>query len=289
MTLGWPNGKRVAVTITVMVELWSEGNGPGYGPQTVPLKSGTIDHARIAWGSYGAKEGVWRLLRILNRWKVPATFGLSGRVLELYPDMVKAVRRLGHSFAAHSYTQDTNFAYMTPEEQRAVVRRCLSLFADVIGIAPEGWMSAGARFTPHTAGILAEERLLWHGDIIDADLPRKIQTDKGVIVGIPQSDFVDNRVLHGNPMTLFDVYKETFDYLYRQEPGGMLSLLFHSHNGGRPLYAAMLDKIIEYLFRFPDVWFARHGELAQWALDNDVQTQGNYASRFFASNAESGA
>ena len=45
---GWPDGKRIAVTMTAMLETWSEGKPPPYGVQATPLKAGTIDHGGIA-------------------------------------------------------------------------------------------------------------------------------------------------------------------------------------------------------------------------------------------------
>ena len=53
------------------------------------------------------------------------------------------------------------------------------------------------------------------------------------MVAIPHSDFTDNRVLRTSPRNFFQVYKDTFDYLYRTEPNGMINLTFHAHFGGR--------------------------------------------------------
>jgi hypothetical protein len=34
MALTWPNGKKIAVSVTVMFETWSEGHAPNYSVQT---------------------------------------------------------------------------------------------------------------------------------------------------------------------------------------------------------------------------------------------------------------
>ena len=60
----WPNGKKIAVSVTVMFETWSEGAAPNYSVQTTHLKSGTVDHASKAWSTYGGRVGVWRLIRM---------------------------------------------------------------------------------------------------------------------------------------------------------------------------------------------------------------------------------
>jgi hypothetical protein len=62
----------------------------------------------------------------------------------------------------------------------------------------------------------------------------------------------------------------------------MLVLGFHCHSGARPVVAPMLDKLLKHFKQFPDVWFARHGELAQWALDNDQSSRSTYPLRFFS-------
>ena len=53
------------------------------------------------------------------------------------------------------------------------------------------------------------------------------------------------------------------------------------HVGGRPLVSALLNKLLRYFSQFPDVWFARHRELAQWALDQKSD-EITYAQRFFS-------
>ena len=60
----WPHGKRICVSVSVMLETWSEGKAPPYGVQATAPKPGVVDLAGIAWGSYGGKIGVYRLMRI---------------------------------------------------------------------------------------------------------------------------------------------------------------------------------------------------------------------------------
>ncbi|WP_280431306.1 hypothetical protein [Nocardia brasiliensis] len=82
----WPGDKKVAVMITVAVELWSPGHWPVYAPMAVawPLP-GVLDTHSISWSEYGATTGVWRLLELLRSHRMLATFGLSGLVAERFP------------------------------------------------------------------------------------------------------------------------------------------------------------------------------------------------------------
>jgi peptidoglycan/xylan/chitin deacetylase (PgdA/CDA1 family) len=263
----WPNGKRIAVTMTAMLETWSEGKPPPYGVQATPLKPGTIDHGGIAWGSYGGKVGVWRIIELMSRNRMRGTFCVNARCAELYPEAVAQIVKSGHDVAGHGYVQDQPLAYMAPEEERATIRKCLDVLEKVSGQRPAGWLSPVLAYTEHTRRFLIEEKLSWHGDGRDSDLPNVIETSGGSIVHIPASDFTDNRVLRASPMDLWDVYKETFDYLYWNEPPALLALSMHCHFGGRPLISAIMEKILKYMAQYPDVWFASYGEIAHWVFE----------------------
>jgi allantoinase len=261
----WPDGKRIAVTVNAMLETWSEGKAPPYGVQASP-KAG-IDHSGIAWGSYGGKVGVWRVISLLDRHGLRGTFCVNGRCVEIFPEAVKAIVAHGHDVAGHGYLQDQLLTAMEPDEEQAVIRRSLDILERATGQRPTGWISPVTAFTLHTRKFLAAEKLLWHGDARDTDLPSVIETEGGPIVQIPGSDFTDNRTLRSSPQDIWDVYKETFDYLRAHEAPGILALSMHCHFGGRPMIAAVYEKIFGYMRQHNDVWFTSFGEIARWVMD----------------------
>jgi allantoinase len=264
----WPDGKRVAVAVTAMLETWSEGKGPPYGVQASPLRPGAIDHAGIAWGSYGGKVGVYRLINLFKENGIRGTFCVNGRCAELYPDAVAQIVKSDHDVAGHAYYQDQLLSYMSPEEERATIKRSLDILEKTTGKRPLGWLSPSMAFSEHTRRFLAEERLLWHGDARDSDLPRLVETPVGSIVHIPGSDFTDNRVLRSSSMDLWDVHTATFDYLYAREAPAFMVLSMHCHFGGRPMIAAVMDKVFRHVTKHADVWIATYAEIAQWVRDN---------------------
>lgn len=278
--LGWPNGKKVAVSVTVMFETWSEGHSPNYSVQTTHLKSGTVDHASKAWSTYGGRVGVWRIINMLDRLQIPGTFFTSARCTEEYPAAVKQIVKSGHDLGGHSYTQDQLLAYMTVEQQEATIRKSIDLLESSGGRKVTGWASPVVAFTPETAGLLAKSGLTWTTDVTYSDLPIKISTLHGVIAGVPTTDFSDNRVMRASPRDLFDAYKGTFDYLHQNEPMSLLVFVIHCQFGGRPLITAVLQEVLKYISQFPDVWFARHEELGRWALAADVDEH-TYQNRYF--------
>jgi peptidoglycan/xylan/chitin deacetylase (PgdA/CDA1 family) len=263
----WPDGKRMAVTVNAMLETWSDGKAPPYGVQASP-KAGAIDRSGIAWGSYGGKVGVWRILALLKRHHIRGTFCVNARCAEIFPEAVAAIVQQGHDVGGHGYLQDELQSAMTPAEEQALIRRCISILERASGQRPQGWISPVTAFTEHTRNFLAEEKLLWHGDSRDTDLPSVVTTESGPIVQIPGSDFTDNRVLRSSPQDLWDVYSETFDYLRGNEAPALLAISMHCHFGGRPMITSVFEKILGYMRKHDDVWFASFGEIARWVMDS---------------------
>ena len=82
------------------------------------------------------------------------------------------------------------------------------------------------------------------------------------------------------PRAWLDVFTDTFDYLYQNEPTSYLNVTLHGNFGGRPLIAAMVDKVLTYMKSFPGVWFVRHDELARFVMENQID-EWTYEQRFF--------
>ena len=78
----WPNGARVAVLVSVLLEAWADGKSPSYFPRTTPLKAGQVDRAGARWSEYGGKEGIWRLMRILDDRGMHASIFCNGLAAE---------------------------------------------------------------------------------------------------------------------------------------------------------------------------------------------------------------
>jgi peptidoglycan/xylan/chitin deacetylase (PgdA/CDA1 family) len=276
----WPNSARIAVAMTCLMENWSGDKGPPFSVQTTSLKPGTHDRAAMTWGRYGSRNGVWRLLKILNELQVPSTFVANAQSMEIAPAAVECMLNSGHEIAAHSYTQDALMAYLSPDEERQMIQKCVDVFKKLTGAPPKGWLSPVLAPSAKTEELIAEAKFLWYGDYNNIDLPFRVETKSGPLVALPHSDFADHRVLRANPRDWFEVYKDTFDYLYANEPTSFLNITVHCHFGGRPLMAAQIAEILKYIRGFPGVWLVRHDELAQWVLDNNIREWTNQ-ERFF--------
>jgi peptidoglycan/xylan/chitin deacetylase (PgdA/CDA1 family) len=264
MKVAWPNGKRVAVVVSVLLETWAEGKSPTYFPRTTPLKAGTPDLPGRQWSQFGTDEGVWRIASILERAGIPGTVFSNALSAEVHPDLIRYIVRCGQQVAAHGYAQNEYLLDMSDEEQQKTIRKCLDILERAAGRRPDGWVTPVYGSNAITHELLVKEGLAWHADALNTSLPRLHKTASGTIVALPWSDFVDNRVLRSSPRDYFDAYVEMFEHLYTQERLGLVNVAIHGHFGGRPLMSAVFSKVLRHLASFSDVWFATHAEIAQW-------------------------
>ena len=193
---GWPAGRPLAVSVSVMLEGWAEGSAPGIGPMGNPLKPGVADLQALSWAEYGPKAGAWRLLDLLDREGVRAVFYTSGVVAERYPDLPAAIAARGHVVAAHGWSQGTLPPYLTDEAEQADIARCVEVLTRTAGRHPHGWLSPRCTPSAMTSRLLAGAGFRWHADMFDADLPYRIETEDGSLLGVPFTMEVNDMPLY---------------------------------------------------------------------------------------------
>ncbi|WP_205622985.1 polysaccharide deacetylase family protein [Sciscionella marina] len=266
--LTWPDGKKVAAKICVALESWSDGHWPGYAPMAAawPLPGVECLHS-ISWAEYGATTGVWRLLEILDRYDMRATFGVSGRLAERHPEPVLTAHAAGHELAAHSYAQDLVPGQLGPDAERENILRCTDILRRLTGSRPVGWLSPRATPTRNTPDLLTAAGYRWSGDHGDRDLPYVTSTAAGPLVCLQHSDFTDVRGALAGPRAYRDIHLDLLDYLLRQPGPGILNLTVHAHVGGRPPFADQFEQVLRQLADVrEDVWIVTHQELADHVL-----------------------
>ena len=105
----WPRGRTIAVSVSVMLEGWSDGAAPGVGPMGNPIKPGILDLQARSWADYGPNVGAWRLLDVLAGAGVTAVFYVSGIIAERYPLLMRAIVEAGHTVAGHKLGARASF------------------------------------------------------------------------------------------------------------------------------------------------------------------------------------
>ena len=185
LPVGWPEDKPLAISVSVMLEGWTDDSAPGVGPMGNVLRAGVLDLQARSWAEYGPRVGAWRILDILAEAGVRAVFYVSGVLAERYPALMRAIADAGHNVAGHSWGQNIIPATQTPEDEARDLERCVTILTETTGAAPRGWLSPRCTPSKETTALLAERGFGWHADFFDSDLPRIEATRFGPIVAVP--------------------------------------------------------------------------------------------------------
>ncbi len=72
-----------------------------FDAESLWLRKDRQSPSMLSRGTYGAKVGVPRILDLLGRYEIAATFFTPGWVAEQHPREVEAIHRAGHEVAHH--------------------------------------------------------------------------------------------------------------------------------------------------------------------------------------------
>ncbi len=164
---------------------------PAHRP--VVVNAFTVDLEDWAHGLLGGETpitsrvvgNVERMLALLERHNVKATFFALGKVCEKFPELLPRVTACGHEIASHGYGHDLLFN-MTPESFREDVQRSVGIIGEQTGAAPIGYRAPAFSITRQSmwAGpILAELGFKYSSSIFP------IRGSRYGIVGAPTFPF----------------------------------------------------------------------------------------------------
>ncbi|MDR3532461.1 MAG: polysaccharide deacetylase family protein [Rhodopila sp.] len=264
---GWPKGRPLAVSVSIMLEGWAAPDAPGIGPMGNPLRPGVVDLQGRSWADYGAKVGAWRLLDLLDREETRAVFYTSGVVAEQYPALPAAIAGRGHSVAAHGWSQGTLPAYVTHEQEAADIARCVDIITATAGSAPSGWLSPRCTPSAVTSDLLAAQGFKFHAEMFDSDLPYRIETPSGSLIGVPFTMEVNDMPLYVRFGNEPDAFTRTLTKIVEGwprlgSPYACLDITLHAHVFGRPYGALAFLDSLAVVKRSPHCWLTNHEALA---------------------------
>jgi hypothetical protein len=265
---GWPADRPLAVSVSVMLEGWTDESAPGIGPMGNPLKSGTLDLQARSWAEYGANVGAWRLLEVLDKAGAKAVFYTSGILAERHPELMRAIVEAGHGVEAHGWGQNIIPATQTREQEAHDIERCMEAITASSGRRPEGWLSPRCTPSAATSELLAGAGFAWHADFFDQDLPRRLETKAGPLAAVPFTMEVNDMPLY----VRYGAEPEAFTRIFERiaagwprlgRPAACLDITVHAHVFGRPYGAIEFLATLEAAKRNGDIWLTTHRELAR--------------------------
>jgi len=284
----WPGRARIALQFVLNHEEGGENsvlNGDAtsetflseiIGAQAFPARHLSMESLY----EYGSRAGLWRVLRAFETRKLPLTVFAVARALQQHPDAVAAYRELGHEIACHGLRW---ISYQTVDEatERAHIAEATAILTRLFAGAPLGWYTG--RDSPNTRRLVVEHGgFVYDADSYADDLPywREVEIERdGATQRVPH--LVVPYTLDSNDMRFatvqgfnsgtqfFDYLKDAFDVLYREgDPAGMdapkmLSVGLHARIIGRPARIAALERFLDYVLGFEQVWICRRIDIAR--------------------------
>ncbi|AQA03766.1 polysaccharide deacetylase [Mycobacterium sp. MS1601] len=273
--------KKIQVCVGVDVDSVAGWIG-SYGGEDSP--------ADIQRGVFAAEVGIPRMLRLLERHSVPATFFIPGHSIESFPREMQMVADAGHEIGAHGYTHE-NPTSLSLEQERVILEKSIELIDRLCGRPPVGYVAPWLELSENTIDLLVRNGFSYdHTQQFDDFTPfyarsgdswTAIDYDQAAeswmrpyvsgapvdLVVLPPnwylSDFTPMVFIkkmsnsHGwvSPRSIEQDWRDQFDWIYREMDYAVFSLNTHPDASGRPQIAAMLERFIQYVARHPGVEF----------------------------------
>lgn len=277
MTLSWPDGKTLALSVVLNVEEGSEMSVADGDKKPEP-----VDELGVALGvpirnyanesnyQYGIRAGGPRILRVLAKHGVTTTVTAAALSLERAPALTAALVEGGHEIAAHGWRWIHQFSYDEARE-REFIDKAADSIERTCGARPAGWLSRYLH-TPRTRRLLVEAGFRYHMDDFSDDVPRW-ETVEGAarpLICMPYAlDTNDMKFWTApsyTPDQWLDYARRSFDQLLaesREQGPRMLSVGLHLRIIGRPGRIGALDAFLEHVAGAEGVWIATRKAIAE--------------------------
>lgn len=267
----WPNEKKIAVVLTFDFD----GETYWIGKNE---KSAKV-FANMSRGKYGPNEGFYRVMNLLEKQELKATFFIPGYMIENYPEQVKQVHEAGHEIGYHGYLHEQKRG-IDREEEVERMEKCEKLIASITGRRPVGHRGPGSIIHPFTMEELAKRGYLYSSNMKDTNTPYFHEEigKYGPIVELPVEDYMDDStyyffcltppVVHRDivpPSFVNGCWQADFDQLVT-EPGSIMVLHLHPQFIGHAGRIRAFSELITYMKQH-DAWFATAEDVAQYVLE----------------------
>lgn len=270
----WPGGARLAVGVCMMFE--ADGGQPAMwqnGPPGTPQASQRFPNLpAIQQRTYGAKEGIPRLLDLFDRRRIRVSSFMIGESIQRYPDLAREIVARGHEAGGRAIRHAPQF-HLPKDQEREFLREGFEALRTATGLWPKGFNAQGLQGSVNTNDLLQELGLIYSIDDRTRDEPwiQKVNGDRDFCL-VPYIGHVNDLNFFQNQQRSLADYEQTlqqeFEVLYEEAATRrrMMSVPLHDFVAGRPAVIPSVERFLEWAGKFPGVWFARRDEIAEWAL-----------------------
>ena len=258
----WPNGARAAVLLSFDVD-----------NETIALRFGEPNAGSLSMGQYGSRQGLGRVVKLLDQNRIPATFFIPSVSLAIAPEMATTIKQSGrHEFAVHGWIHELNTT-LPDSAERALLTKAIAELTQLTGTKPTGYRAPSWNFSPNTLSILRDLGFRYESSLMaDERAYELIQDGRPTgMVELPVEWILDDAPLfdprgerYSPPREVAQVWIDEFDKAY--EEGTMLVLTMHPHIVGHRSRIVALELLIKHIQSkgAGRVWWATHADVAEY-------------------------
>lgn len=265
----WKDGARFAVALAFDSD-----------HETNELRDGGRSINRLAWGQYGHRVGIPRILALLEKLAVPASFYVPAVTALLYPEEQKKLVASGHEVGIHGWIHELN-SNLHLEDERDLMLRSLDTLESVTGKRPTGFRSPSADFSENTLLLLRELGIAYDSSLAADDdcYELEMNGEPTDVIEVPFDWVRDDAVYflmhrfqglrpYTPPSDVFDIFKRELDATHKD--GGLFELTMHPHVITNRSRIWIVEELIKYARTLSGgVWFARHDEIVAYVLQHE--------------------
>jgi peptidoglycan/xylan/chitin deacetylase (PgdA/CDA1 family) len=262
----WPRGARAGCAFSFDVDAESAilAVDPSYARRLT-----TMSHQ-----AYGPRVGVPRILRMLERQGIRATFFVPGLTADRYPHTVAAIAEAGHELGHHSYSH-VPLHRLDEDAERRELERGSDAIERITGRRPLGYRAPWWELNDGTPELLAEHGFRFDSSLMDDDRPYLLETPAGRLAELPVHWMLDDWEQYAflpepdvgsvieSPAKVLDLWTSELDAL--ADEGGLFVHTSHPFLSGRASRVGTLERLIEHARARGDLWIAPLGEIAEAA------------------------
>ncbi len=260
----WPNGARVAVALSFDVD-----------NATTSLRSGDLGSEVLSRGEYGAVDGLPRILKMLKRQNIPASFYIPAVSALLHPQMITEIQAGGkHEIGVHGWIHEDLPALNDDAEEQRMLDQAIDTLTKMTGKRPVGYRAPSWHFSPFTMKQVKAAGFLYDSSLMASDDAYEINVDgqPSGVIELPIERIVDDFPYYGaasgslpSPTLVTQIWQQEFDVAYREH--GLFVLTMHPHISGHRSRVAELEKLVVHMKSLPGVWIATEEDIAKYLKD----------------------
>jgi peptidoglycan/xylan/chitin deacetylase (PgdA/CDA1 family) len=264
MRYRWPKGRQSAAVLSFDFD--AESGFLFREPQKAKRSLADLEERR-----FGPRVGVDRILRLLDRLKLRATFFIPGWTVENHLAPSKRIRDAGHEIGAHGNVHEA-VGMLDETQEKTVMQQQLKILQDLLGVKPAGYRSPSWDVNVWTPALLKTHGFRYDSSLMGNDVPYEIPTPAGPLTEVPVQWIMDDaplfRHVYGatnaiaDPGRVLQMWSKEFAAMHKEN--GCFVLTCHPFISGRASRVQLIEDLVRYMRKQRGVWFTTCEEVARW-------------------------